>query len=167
VFMGPQNALESTGVMLVSGDQDVVKRFEPELSAMTGKLVNFGPVAGKAAGIKLTGNLFLLCLTTGLSDALALAKAHGIANDDLLNLFNAWNPGASVPARLKNITSGKFSPPSWELRMARKDAGLMINAAKAAGINLTLIPSIAALMDEWVAKGYGLDDWSVIAKDNV
>src|SRR6185312_6565751 len=59
VFMGPPNALESTGYMLVSGDQDVIKKAEPELSKMTGKLLNLGATEGKAAGMKLAGNLFL------------------------------------------------------------------------------------------------------------
>ncbi len=44
--------------------------------------------------------------------------------------------------------------------MARKDAGLMIDATtKTAGINLTVIPSVAALTDEWIAKGHANDDW--------
>lgn len=167
VFMGPQNALESTGYMLVSGDQDVIKKLEPELSKLTGKLINFGPEEGKAAGIKLTGNLFLISLTAGLSDALALAKVHGIEANELLNLFKSWNPGAGVPARLQKITEGKFDQPSWELNMARKDAGLMISAAKEAGTNLTVIPAVAAVMDQWIAKGHGNDDWSVIAKDSI
>ncbi|RZK18153.1 MAG: NAD(P)-dependent oxidoreductase, partial [Pedobacter sp.] len=34
VFMGPPNALESTGSMLVSGDQEVIKKLHPELSKM-------------------------------------------------------------------------------------------------------------------------------------
>ena len=131
VFMGPKNALESTGYMLVSGDQAVIGKVESELSAMTGKLINLGPKEGKAAGIKLTGNLFLITLTAGLSDALALAKAEGISAADVAELFNQWNPGASIPARLKFITAGDFSRPSWELNMARKDAGLMMAAAPA------------------------------------
>lgn len=167
VFMGPQNALESTGFMLVSGDQSVIGKVQPQLSKLTGKLINFGPEEGKAAGIKLTGNLFLLSMTAGLSDALALAKAHGIKADEILHLFNSWNPGAAVPSRLKKIAEGKFSEPSWELNMARKDAGLMISAAKEAGTNLAIIPAIATAMDQWIAKGHGNDDWSVIAKDNV
>ena len=167
VFMGPQNALESTGYMLVSGDPAVIAPLEQQLSAMTGKLINFGPVEGRAAGIKLTGNLFLLTLTAGLSDALALAKAHGIEAHEILNLFNSWNPGTMVPARLQRITTGKFDAPSWELNMARKDAGLMIDAARQANASLTIIPAIAALMDQWIARGHGNDDWSVIAKDNV
>ena len=167
VFMGPQNALESTGFMLISGDQEVIKKLEPELSKMTGKLINFGPEEGKAAGIKLTGNLFLLSLTAGLSDALALAKAQGIEAAEIGNLFNEWNPGSMVPARVKKITEGKFNEPSWELNMARKDAGLMMSAAKEAGTTLAILPAIAAEMDEWIAKGHGNDDWSVIAKDSI
>jgi 3-hydroxyisobutyrate dehydrogenase len=167
VFMGPQNALESTGNMLVSGDQEVISLMEPELSKMTGKLVNFGPEEGKAAGFKLIGNLFLLTLTSGLSDALSLAKAQDISADEVVEFFNSWNPGASMPARLKRITEGDFSTASWELVMARKDAGLMMEAAQQGGTKLAVLPAIAAEMDRWIEKGHGSDDWSVIAKDNL
>ncbi|MEP6682396.1 MAG: NAD(P)-binding domain-containing protein, partial [Parafilimonas sp.] len=59
VFMGPQNAFESSGFMMVSGDQSIIEKHETGLSKMTGKLLNFGEQEGKAAGIKLSGNLFL------------------------------------------------------------------------------------------------------------
>lgn len=167
VFMGPINALESTGNMLVSGDQDVIHTVEPELSKMTGKLMNFGPEEGKAASIKLMGNLFLLSLNAGLSDALSLGKASGIPAAEVLEFFSAWNPGVSMPARLKRIVDGNFSQPSWELVMARKDAGLMISAVKEGGTSLAIIPAIAAEMDKWIEKGHGNDDWSVIAKDSI
>ena len=167
VFMSPQNALETTGFMLVSGDQSVIEKHELMLSKMTGKLINFGVEDGKAAGIKLSGNLFLLCLTAGLADSLALAKVHGIQPSELLTLFNNWNPGAILPARLKKISENKFNEPSWELNMARKDAGLMLSAANEAATNLAVIPAIATVMDKWIAKGHGNDDWSVIAKDSL
>ena len=167
VFMGPQNALESSGYMLVSGDQEVIRKVGPELSKMTGKLINFGIEEGKAAGMKLIGNLFLLSLNAGLSDTLSLAKAQGISSGDVLELFDSWNPGATMPARLKKITEGNFSQPSWELNMARKDAGLMMEAAKQGGAELFVIPAVAAEMDRWIEKGHGHDDWSVIAKDSI
>jgi len=167
VFMGPPNALESTGVMLVSGDQAVVKKTESELSKMTGKLMNLGPDEGKAAGIKLIGNLFLLSLTAGLADALSLAKAQGIAANDVADLFNSWNPGAMIPARLKRIIDADFENPSWELNMARKDAGLMLSAARDGEKKLNVIPVIADEMDKWIKKGHGNDDWSIITKDSI
>lgn len=167
VFMGPQNALESTGVILVSGDQQVIEKYEPMLARMTGKVMNYGDETGKAAGIKLSGNLFLLSLTAGLSDALALAKVHGIRPSEVQELFNNWNPGAMVPARLKRIVEAKYNDPSWELNMARKDAELMLSSANDAGVKLTVAPAIAKVMDDFIAKGHGNNDWVVIAKDSL
>jgi len=159
--------LDGTGYMLVSGDQSLIKQLDPELSAMTGKLINLGSEEGKAAAMKLIGNLFLISLTAGISDALALAKAQGIAIADVSTLFDAFNPGASMPARLKRIATGKFDEPSWELVMARKDAGLMMKAASSAGVTLNVIPAIVKEMDNWIEKGFGNSDWSIIAKNSL
>jgi 3-hydroxyisobutyrate dehydrogenase len=115
--------------------------------------------------MKLIGNLFLIALTGGFTDMISLAKAMGISVDDIFTLFESWNPGAVAPARMKKMTSGKFDQPSWELNMARKDAGLMMNEAKLGGTNLIALPAIAAEMDRWIDKGHGNEDWTVIGKD--
>ena len=165
VFMGPPNALAGTGTMLVSGDQGVIARVEPALAKMTGKVMNFGEEVGKAAKMKLLGNLFLVTLTGGLMDTLAFADRVRISMDDIYTLFDSWNPAGMVPARLKRMTSGDFSSPSWELSMARKDTRLMMEAAGPG--TLAVIPAIAAKMDKYIAEGHGGDDWTVIAKDGV
>lgn len=165
VFMGPPNALESTGVMLVSGDQGLIGRLEPHLSKMTGKLLNFGTEPGRAAGMKLLGNLFLVTFTAGIGDMLGLAKALRIPVSDISSLMDAWNPGAMVPARLKRVATGDFAQPSWTLSMARKDTRLMLEGAERGGVDLTVIPAIATQMDHWIEEGHGNDDWTVIAKD--
>ncbi len=167
VFMGPQNALESTGYMLVSGDQELIGQLEPELAAMTGKVLNFGGIVNRAAAIKLVGNAFLVAFTAGVADTLALGKALEVPLDDIFTLFNSWNPGAMLPARIKKITGGAFDQPTWELVMARKDTQLFIEAAKQGKRPLTVIPAIAAEMDRWIDKGHGHDDWTVIGKDAV
>jgi len=167
VFMGPPNALESTGYMLVSGDQQVVEQFTPILAKMTGKLLNFGPETGRAAAMKLLGNLFLVAFTTGIADTLMLAKGMQVPVSDLAMLFDNWNPAVLLPSRLKRMTSGNYSSPSWELSMARKDTGLFLQEAKKGGVTLAVIPAVAAEMDRWIAKGHGGDDWTVIAKGSV
>ena len=60
VFMGPVNAAEGTGVMLLSGDPDQCARVLPELERMTGKVVQLGPQPERAAAFKLFGNLAFL-----------------------------------------------------------------------------------------------------------
>jgi 3-hydroxyisobutyrate dehydrogenase len=164
VFMGPQNALESTGYMLVSGNQNLVTKLEPQLSAITGKLINFGEEVGKAAAMKLTGNLFLVAFTAGIADTLSFAHAMDISVSDLSQLFDTWNPGSSLPARLKRMTADDFSNASWRLDMARKDTGLFIQEAANKNVHLKVIPAVATLMDEWIQKGHGKDDWTIIGK---
>jgi 3-hydroxyisobutyrate dehydrogenase len=165
VFMGPPNALDSTGNMLVSGDQSLIQQLDSELSKMTGKILNFGDEPGRAAGIKLLGNAFLVCFTAGIADTLALAKSLQIPTSDLTRLFSDWNPGVGTPARLARMLKGDFDNPSWELNMARKDTRLFIEASHVAGIDLTVIPAVAKEMDKWIAQGYGNKDWMIIAKD--
>ena len=164
VFMGPKNALESTGYMLVSGDQDLINKLSPHLSAITGKLLNFGEVVGRAAAMKLTGNLFLIGFNGALADTIAFSNAVGISKQDLMQLFAEWNPGGSLPSRMKRMTGDNFSEPSWRLEMARKDAGLFIKEADKKGITLNVIPGVAKLMDEWIEKGQGKEDWTIIGK---
>ncbi|MCO5234736.1 MAG: NAD(P)-dependent oxidoreductase [Chitinophagaceae bacterium] len=165
VLMGPSDARKSTGVMLVSGDQDLVEQLTPALSPMTGKLLNCGGPVGKAASMKLTSNLFLIALNGGIGDMLSLAKSYGISTDELLDLFGIWNPGSALSGRLKKLEEGDFTHPSWELRMARKDARLMVEATRAVGVKLTVIPAVAAEMDRLIADGFGQQDWSIIGKE--
>ncbi|HVI43909.1 MAG TPA: NAD(P)-dependent oxidoreductase [Chitinophaga sp.] len=164
VFMGPQNAFDGTGFMLVSGDQDVIANQEAALSKMTGKVLNFGMETGKAAAMKLIGNLFLVTFTAGLADTLALAKAQNVPVEDVSALLSNWNPANMLAARIQRMTGGTYDKPSWELNMARKDAQLFLNAAAKANVPLAIIPAIAELMDSWIAKGHGSDDWTIIGK---
>ncbi len=166
VFMGPPNALEGSGYMLISGDQDLIRKLEPQLSLMTGKLLNFGAETGKAAAMKLIGNAFLVTFTAGIADTLSLAKSMNTPVSDLSMLFASWNPGAMLPARLKRMSEGDFTKPSWQLKTARKDTRLFLEAASQAGTKLAVMPAIAELMDHWIANGHGNDDWTVIAKDS-
>ncbi|HEX8795121.1 MAG TPA: NAD(P)-dependent oxidoreductase [Polyangiaceae bacterium] len=167
VFMGPQNALESTGTMLASGDEALFKRLSPELEKMTGKLVYLGPQPERAAAFKLMGNLFLMMMTAGVTEMLSLAKAIGIPAAEAATLFDAFNPGTSIPARVKRVLEGDFAHPSWELSMARKDARLMLDEAQRGGRTLAVLPALASEMDRWIARGHASDDWTVIVKESL
>jgi 3-hydroxyisobutyrate dehydrogenase len=167
VFMGPQNALDSTGLMLVSGDRAIVERVSPLLAPMTGKLVDLGPRVDQAAAFKLLGNLILMAFTAGFTDFLALAKALGVSPAEAGTLFENFNPGMSLVGRYKRMTDAAYDHPSWELAMARKDARLMQEEAARANLPLVMVPALARLMDEKIASGHGHDDWTVVGSDFV
>jgi len=165
VFMGPPNALEGTGTMMVSGNQQVIKQIEPELSKMTGKLWNLGEDPSKAAAIKLLGNLFHIGLVGVLTDMLTLANTLKIPASDLQSLFEILNPAGVIKARLRKIDSNTFNEPSWELAMARKDARLMMEQANGSSKKLLVIPGVAEKMDVWLKKGHAKDDWTILSQE--
>jgi 3-hydroxyisobutyrate dehydrogenase len=163
VFMGPQNARESTGLMLASGERARFDALLPELSKMTGKLVYLGDAPERAAAFKLLGNSFLMFMTAGLGDFFSLAEGLGIDRKAAGELFRTWNPASVLEARVARILAENFSTPSWELQMARKDARLMMSEASTGGARLAYLPTIAAEMDRFIERGHGHEDWTVIA----
>lgn len=164
VMMGPQNALNATGNIFVSGHQEIIQMLTPELESMTGALMNFGEETGKAAGLKLISNLLLMAVNAGISDALTLAKSLNIPESDLAKLPTIAANGV-VRGGFNKITQHPHNEPTWELTMARKDAKLMMDEAEKGGKHMMIIPVIAQEMDEWIDKGFAHKDWAIFASE--
>jgi 3-hydroxyisobutyrate dehydrogenase len=158
VFMAPANCAEGTGLMLISGDPARHAALQSALQAMTGKLVDLGPQPERAAAFKLFGNLTLLSILGILGDVGRLAAAVGIDMKDAFSLFEHFNPGQTLPQRAKRISSGQYTPPSFEMAMARKDLRLMVEEAARGGQTLVMVPALAALLDAGIARGEGALD---------
>jgi 3-hydroxyisobutyrate dehydrogenase len=163
VFMGPSNARDGSGIMMTSCAQADHDKLKPVLETMTGKLIYLGDDPMRAASFKLFGNLFIINMMAGLADMNRLAGAVGISTEDAFSIFSWFNPAPMVPGRAKTIVAQDFSP-SFELTMARKDVRLMIEEAKRHGVDLGVLPAVAAVQDAAIAKGYGALDTSAIAK---
>lgn len=158
VFMAPANCADGTGWMLISGDPARQQALHDALQAMTGKLIYLGPQPERAAAFKLFGNLTILGLLGVLGDLGRLAASVGIGMEDALGLFEHFNPGLTLPQRGKRIASGQWQPASFEMTMARKDVRLMIEEAARGGQALAMMPALAALLDQGIARGEGALD---------
>ena len=164
VFMGPANAQEGTGLMLVSGAQDRHDALLAALQAMTGKVVYFGPQPERAAAFKLFGNLTLIGLLGVLGDVNRLAHAVGMSTTEAFSLFEHFNPGATLVARATRVATADVTKPSFETTMARKDVRLMIEEAARGGVELFVMPGVAAMFDAAIARGEGALDCAVAAR---
>jgi 3-hydroxyisobutyrate dehydrogenase len=164
VFMGPSNAAEGTGLMLLSGPPAQHDALLPALQGMTGKVVHLGEAPERATAFKLFGNLTLLGIMGVLGDVARLAHSVGISTSDAFSLFQHFNPGASLPARAARISGGAYDQPSFEVAMARKDVRLMIEQAGAGGVALNVMPGVAAMFDAAIARGEGALDAAVAAR---
>lgn len=167
VMMGPKNALESTGRMLVSGDQALISKMHDELAAMTGDLINCGEEVGKAAAFKLVSNLFLLAVNAGWSDVFSFCKSTGISRNEIRKFVGTGFPEQMTRGGFAKMLLDEFQNATWELPMARKDAQLMMNEVDHAGNTMIAIPALAKEMDRWIENGHQHDDWTVFASENI
>jgi len=160
VFMSPQMARDSIGLMLVSGPQAVYDTVLAPLSAMTGEVWYLGEEGDRAAAYKIFGNSMLFVIAAGVTDVFAMAKGLGIPATDALTVFSKFQPGGLIKARGDKMARRDFSA-TFEMTMARKDMRLMLEAAT--GQPMVVLPGIAKAMDEAIAKGHGKDDLGAIA----
>lgn len=164
VFMGPANAAEGSGLMLLSGEPAHHEALLPDLQRMTGKVVYLGEQPERAAAFKLFGNLTLLGILAVLGDVNRLAHAVGISTHDAFSLFQHFNPGQTLPQRAARIEAQPHSTASFEMAMARKDLRLMMEEAQRGGVDLFVTPAMAALLDAGLARGEGGLDVAAAAR---
>ena len=140
VFMGPQNALESTGIMLLSGDRARVERVKPLVTPMTGKVIDLGERPDAAAAFKLMGNTFLMAFTAGIGDMLGLGQGAAASRPTRRWRCSSTSTRARSRCRAREAhgRAASYAQPSWELAMARKDARLVEERSRAANVTLTL-----------------------------
>jgi 3-hydroxyisobutyrate dehydrogenase len=160
VFMSPQMARDSVGLILASGPQAVYDAALDALEAMTGEVWYLGERGDLAASYKIFGNSMLFVIAAGVTDVFAMAKGLGISAADALTVFTKFQPAGVIKARGEKMARRDFSA-TFELAMARKDMRLMLEAA--AGQPLTVLPGIAKVMDQAIANGHGKDDLGAIA----
>jgi 3-hydroxyisobutyrate dehydrogenase len=160
VFMGPPMALEAKGVMMTSGDPELVERLRPALEAMCGDLRYVGSRAQDAAIFKLMGNAMILAVVGGVNDMIRIAEVQGLTRVQAYALFDFYDPCGQVRGRAKRMVHEEYEP-IWTLDMAHKDATLMQAAAHHE--RLPVIDAIEALMRNVSDRGLGSLDLAALA----
>lgn len=159
VFMGPAAARQAQGSMMVASPRALFERVEADLAKMTTRLEYLGERADLAAAHKLFGNTVIIGLVAIMADVLAIARSSGVDPQAAIDRLKTLDLNAMVTRRGVAMAKGDFTP-SFELAMARKDVGLMLETAE--GAPLAALPAIAARMDELIAAGHGDKDASAL-----
>jgi 3-hydroxyisobutyrate dehydrogenase len=130
--------------------------FEP----VAAKVVDLGDAIGAGTRMKLVGNAWVLALVEGLAETIALAEGLGVDPARFLEMIEGGAMYAPY-AKLKGTAMiERAFEPSFPLALAAKDAGLMVEAAAAAGLDLPLPALIRDQMGKAVRAGHGESDMS-------
>ena len=167
VFMGPQNALESTGLMLAPAIARASTRSrrarEDDRQARLPRRAR-----DAAAAFKLMGNLFLMCVHRRRRRHARARARRSASRPPRPRRSSSTSTRARRSARARSACStARFAHASWELAMARKDARLMLEEA---GAQASRSRCCRRSPRAWIASSRAAtahDDWTVIAKDFV
>ena len=162
VFMSPAAARLAQGSMMVAGPEALFERARGELARMTGRLEYLGARPDLAAVNKLLGNAMIIGLSSIMADVMTIAKASHLQGADAIKLLGLLDLNATAAKRGESMAKGNFAA-SFELAMARKDVGLMLETAD--DCPLAVLPAVAKRMDQLIAQGYGAEDLAVLGID--
>jgi 3-hydroxyisobutyrate dehydrogenase/2-hydroxy-3-oxopropionate reductase len=145
--------------VFLSGDERVVERWTPVLSAL-GSPIHVGALgAGTAA--KLVANSTLLDVLGVLGEALALAQGLGLARDAAFDVLAGTPIAAQAERRRRSIETATY-PLRFSLALACKDADLIDGAASESGVDLRLIRAARSWFADAQESGFGDRDYSSV-----
>jgi len=149
-------------VILASGAESTRPVADPVFDAVGSRTIWLGE-AGAASAAKVMLNSWVLGIVGALSDTLALARASGV---DPQVFFDAIDGGAlDLPyAHMKGgaMAGEAFEDVSFGLSLARKDAELVLAAARQAGIRLPAMEGTFERLERAEAAGHGDADMAAM-----
>jgi 3-hydroxyisobutyrate dehydrogenase len=144
-------------VVLASGADRARATVDPVLAAVGARTVWLG-AAGQGTRLKLVANSWVLTVVEGIAEALTLAKALGVEPQQFLDVVKGGAMDAPyVQLKGKAMLEGDFTP-AFGLDGAAKDAGLIVDAARAAGADLAVIEAVQQHFARALEAGHGDKD---------
>ena len=148
-------------VVLASGAEEVRERCERVLDPMASKVLWLGP-AGAGSRLKLVVNNWIVGLLGVLAETISLAEATGVDPKRFLEVIEGGPLGLPYAQMKGKMMIEEDFPTSFSLKLARKDAGLVLDAARAHGLEMAVAEAVAARFDEAIGSGHGEQDMAAV-----
>jgi 3-hydroxyisobutyrate dehydrogenase len=144
-------------VVLASGPAEARDAARPVFEAVGSRVVELGE-AGEGTRLKLVLNNWLVTLVEGLAETVALAEAIGVDPALFLDTIDGGPLGPAYAQLKGRAMIAREFPAAFSLALARKDAGLVLEAAESCGFDAALARVVASKMDEAIGAGHGDED---------
>ena len=148
-------------VVFASGPPEGLDRCAPVFDAVGQRTMTLGE-AGAGTRLKLAVNGWIVAVVEGLAETVALAEGLGVDPSQFLDAIR----GGALDMGYAHVKAGLMTrrefPPSFELKLAAKDARLCVEAAERAGLDLPLQRVVAERMAAGVEAGYGEEDMAAV-----
>jgi 3-hydroxyisobutyrate dehydrogenase len=150
-------------VAMLAGDPEAIKAIEPLLKPVCRQWIDCGPVPN-ALLMKLSVNLFLITMVTGLVEAFHFAERHTLDLDKFAAVLDA-GPMASSVSRMKisKLVSNDFTLQAG-ITDVLKNNRLVAEEARRSQLASPLLDVCHALYGETQALGHGYSDMIAVIR---
>jgi 3-hydroxyisobutyrate dehydrogenase len=150
-------------VVFASGPDEVKERCEPLFDAI-GKATRWVGEAGAGQRLKLAVNSWLLAAVEGAAETISLARGLDLDPEDVLDaLANGPLDMPYLQLKGKVMIQGNFEP-SFKASLAKKDAGLVLEAAERAELELPLVEAVRESFEQAVELGHADEDLAAVVE---
>ena len=156
-----QPAEQGQLVVLASGSEEVRERSQRIFDAVGSKTVWLGE-AGAGSRLKLVVNNWIVGLLGVLAETVAFANSIGVDPSRFLETIEGGPLGLPYAQLKGNMMIEEDFPTSFSTRLARKDAGLVLDTAEANDLEMPIARAVAARFDEAIQAGHGEQDMAAI-----
>lgn len=164
VFGRPEAAAAKKLWICLSGEQAARQRAEPVLRALGQSLFDFGPEAGAANVVKLSGNFLIASALEALGEALALGEKNGVDRTALASMLSQTLFACPVYQNYsKAIAEHAYQPAGFRLALGFKDIGLIEHTAARSRTPMPLAGLLRNRFLSALAKGREDYDWAALA----
>lgn len=147
-------------VVLAAGPPEVRDRLSPVFTAIGSRTLWAGDegAQGAATRLKLVCNSWVLTVTNGVAEALALARGLGVNPQDFLDVIAEGTLDMGYLRIKAAAILNEDLAPSFTVAGARKDAELIVGAATSAGVRLDVAQAGAKRFQRASEQGHGDQD---------
>jgi len=150
--------------VLAGGEAADLERARPVLEHLASRIFHVGP-AGAGATVKLAVNGIVHALNQGLSEALVLAEAAGVARGTAYEVFAASAAGAPfVQYKRAAFDRPDETPAAFTLDLVGKDLDLILALAQRSGVAMVQAATNREAVAAAAAAGFGDRDMSAMAE---
>ena len=153
---GPRGAANRNLAIWVGGDKAVFDRCKPVLDSIGDKAYYVGPI-GCGAIAKLVHNCTGYVVQAALAEVFTMGVKAGV---EPLALWQAVRKGAqgrrgTFEGLAEHLLPGKFDPPDFALKLARKDVDLAVSVGREFDVPMRLANLALMEMTEAINRGWG------------
>ena len=146
---------------MVGGEAADFDAAKPVLEAIGSTIVHVGP-AGAGQTVKAANQLLVAGIIELVAEALVFIDAHGVDVDAAIRVLSGGLAGNRILERKAASMVARVYEPGFRVDLHHKDLGILIAAAREAGVAIPLGALSAQLMGALRAQGYGGLDHSAL-----